>query len=131
VVIAVAAGGLARASIARTPILQSAAADHRHVVVTVSVGDMRLRQLLVAKRRVVGADGSFLASNVRLREAIHLPASATRVVRWKSRGTLAPGAYFVQVMAIPTGGLTDCPPKLRNCNEVWSSARRIVVARSS
>ena len=71
------------------------------------------------------------AENVRLQEAIHLPASANGVARWRSSGTLRPGTYFVQVMAVETGGITDCPHLMPKCNQQWSSPGRIVVARSS
>jgi len=131
VVVVVAAGGVAQASGVQTPVLLAAAATHRHVVVTVSVGDLRPTELLVARRRAVDEDGAFLRRNVRLEETIHLPASTTGVVRWKSRGTLAPGTFFVQVLAVATGGVTDCPRFQPHCNEHWSSVRRIVVARSS
>jgi hypothetical protein len=43
----------------------------------------------------------------------------------------ATAVRFVQVEAIQTGGVTDCPPKLRNCNEHWSNVRRILVPRPS
>jgi hypothetical protein len=123
---AVAAGAVAQATDAQTPILRAASANHRHVVVTVSVGDLQPTELLVAKRRAVNAEGAFLRKNLRLQEAIHVPSSATGVVRWKSRGT-----YFVQVMAVATGGITDCPRSQRNCNERWSNAHRVVVRMSS
>jgi hypothetical protein len=131
VAVAVAAGAVAQATDAQTPILRAASANHRHVVVTVSVGDLQPTELLVAKRRAVNAEGAFLRKNLRLQEAIHVPSSATGVVRWKSRGTLAPGTYFVQVMAVATGGITDCPRSQRNCNERWSNAHRVVVRMSS
>jgi hypothetical protein len=129
VVVAVAAGGVAGASSAQTPILRAASANHRHVVVTVSVGDLRPTELLVARRRAADSNGEFLRRNVRLQEAIHLPSPTPGVVRWKSTGTLRPGTYFVQVMAVPTDGVTDCPRYQPRCNEHWSIARRIVVAR--
>ena len=131
VVVAVAAGGVAQGSGARAPILRAATVAHRHVVVTISVGDLRPTEVLVAERRAVSADGAFLRRNVRMQEAIHLPLSAIGVVRWKSHGTLARGPYFVQVMAVPTGGMTDCPPSLRICNERWSNVLRVVVRRPS
>jgi hypothetical protein len=130
VVVAVAAGGVAQAAGANTPILLSASAVDRHVVVKVSVGDLRPVELSVARQRAVTADGAFVRKNVRLQEAIHLPASATGVARWQSRGTLPPGTYFVQVMAVETGGITDCPRFQRNCNEHWSDVRRVVVRKS-
>jgi hypothetical protein len=131
VVVAVAAGGVAQAAGAKTPILLSASAVNRHVVVKVSVGDLRPVELSVAKQRVVTTDGAFVQKNVRLQEAIHLPAPTNGVARWTSSGTLRPGTYFVQVMAVETGGITDCPHLTPKCNEQWSSPRRIVVARSS
>jgi hypothetical protein len=131
VVVAVAAGGVAQTTLAQTPILRSATVAHRHVVVTVTVGDLQPTEQVVATRRAVSADGALLRRYVRLQEAMHLPPSATGVVRWKSRGTLGPGTYFVQVIAVETGGITDCPPKLLSCNERWSSVRRVVVAKAS
>jgi hypothetical protein len=87
--------------------------------------------MLVAKRRAVNVDGAVLPKNVRLQETIQLPAPETGLVRWQSRKTLRPGTYFVQVKAVQTGDVTDCPPKMRNCNDRWSNVRRVVVLRSS
>jgi len=110
-------------------ILRSARIAGRHVVVEVSVGDLRPVELAVAKRRAVDADGALLRKNVRVQETIQLPASASGVARWQSHKALRPGVYFVQVTAVETGGVTDCPPKLRNCLDHWSSIRRVVVPR--
>jgi len=131
VVVALAAGGVAPASGAQTPILLSASAVNRHVVVKVAVGDLRPTELLTAKGRSVTPDGAFVLKNVRLREPIHLPPSAHGVADWTSSGTLHPGTYFVEVMAVATGGITDCPPKQRNCSKHWSNVRRVVVRASS
>jgi hypothetical protein len=131
VVIAVATGFVAPAAGAQAPILHSAAVLHRHVVVQISTGDLRPVLLSVATRPAVSADGELVKKNVRLRETIQLPSSATGVARWESRGTLAPGTYFVQVEAFETGGLTDCPRFLPNCNARWSNIRRVVVQPSS
>jgi hypothetical protein len=89
-------------------------------------------QLTVANRSTVDGNGAFISTNVRVRETIQLaPPVATGVVRWQSRTTLAPGAYFVQVKAIESGGgITDCPKFLRNCLDRWSNVRRIVVPTS-
>src|SRR6266576_5812586 len=103
VVVALAAGGVTEAAGAKTPILLSASAVNRHVVVKVSVGDLRPAEVSVAKQRAVTTDGALVQKNVRLQEAIHLPASANGVARWRSSGTLRPGTYFVQVMAVETG----------------------------
>jgi hypothetical protein len=87
--------------------------------------------LTVATRRAVNADGALLQKNVRLQETIQIPASQSGLVRWRSHETLRPGTYFVQVKAVQTGGVLDCPPKMRNCNERWSNVRRVVVPRPS
>src|SRR5206468_2325792 len=97
-----------------------------HVVVRVEVGDVRPTQLLVATSRAEDRNGALLAANVRLRETIKLPAGAEGVVRWKSRKTLRPGIYFVQVGAVDTLGITDCPVSQRPCGEHWSNVRRVV-----
>ncbi|HET8752550.1 MAG TPA: hypothetical protein VFM43_08510 [Gaiellaceae bacterium] len=115
----------------RLPILRSATAVHRHLVLRLSVGDLRPTELIVATRRAVNVEGALLQRDVRVRETIKLPATANGVVRWRSREALRPGTYFVQVQAVETGGITDCPRFLPDCNERWSNVRRVVVARTS
>jgi hypothetical protein len=110
------------------PILRSASALHRHPVVRVDVGDLRPVELVVATSRAVDQNGALLAVDVRLRETIRLAADAAGVVRYQSRKLLRPGVYFVQVQAVDTGGVTDCPHFQRNCLEHWSNVRRIVVS---
>ena len=129
VVVAVALGVVAQAMGKELPILRSATVHARHVVVQVAVGDVRPVQLMVATRRTVDNNGALVTNNVRLRETIQLtPPASTGVVRWQSRSTLAPGTYFVQVVAVESGGgITDCPKFLRNCLARWSNVRRIVV----
>jgi hypothetical protein len=129
VVVAAALGAAGAGAADQGLLLRSATAVHRHVVVRVSVGDLRPIDLAVATRRAVNADGGLLQKNVRLRETIQIPASQTGVVRWRSHETLRPGTYFVQVKAVQTVDVLDCPPKLHDCNERWSNVRRIVVPR--
>ena len=117
-----AAGGL--------PILRSASVADRHVVVTVSVSDLRPVELLVSRRAAVNGDGALLANRVALRETMTLPPTAWGIVRWQSPKALGRGVYFVQVRAFESGGVTDCPRALRNCNEHWSNIRRVVVESS-
>lgn len=130
-VIAAALGAVGTAAARQLPILRSANAVHRHLVLGISVGDTRPTELVVAKRRAVDVFGALLQKNVRLREAIRLAPSASGVVRWQSPVALRPGVYFVQVMAVATSGLTDCPKFLRNCNEHWSNVQRVVIPRPS
>lgn len=137
--LAVGVGAVALASVApatgkELPFLRAASVDARHVVVQVAVADLRPVQLTVASRSDTGANGALLAKNVVRHETIKLASAAsTGVVRWKSPSMLAPGTYFVQVMAVErTGGITDCPPKLmRTCLDRWSNVRRIVVRTPS
>ncbi|HEX6761952.1 MAG TPA: hypothetical protein VF094_04040 [Gaiellaceae bacterium] len=129
VVAGFALGAVAAAGASQLPNLRSARVVDRHVAVQVAVGDMRLSQLTVATRPTVDGYGALMSKNVRLRETIQLAPSTTGVVSWRSTKTLAPGTYFVQVVAFDNGegGITDCPPKLRNCLVHWSNVRRVVV----
>jgi hypothetical protein len=111
------------------PVLRAAKAVHRHVVLSILVGDERPAELLVAKKRAVNLEGALLSANVRTRETITLPASASGVVSWQSQTTLRPGVYFVQIEAFETGGVTDCPPKQMHCGEQWSNIRRVAVPK--
>lgn len=129
--VVVALGGAASAAADQLPILRSAQAVRHHLVLKLSVGDVRPTELTVAKRRAVNADGAFLQRNVRLREAIQLPVAATGLVRWRSHLRLRSGTYFVQVTATDAGGggVADCPPKQPNCHQHSSNVRRVVVPR--
>jgi hypothetical protein len=124
VVVGGAAGG-------QLPILRSARVVHRHVVVEISVGDVRPVELTVARRRAVDIEGALLRKNVRLRGTITLPGSAGGVVRWQSPKPLRAGVYFVQVTAVDRGGVTDCPPKVTKCGVEFSNIRRVVVRKPS
>lgn len=111
------------------PILRSATVQHGHVVLRVAVADERPVQLTVSSRLAVDPNGALTGQYVRLREPVQLgPSADTGVAQWESRAALAPGVYFVQVTAVSTGGVTDCPRFLRNCLDHWSNVRRIVVA---
>jgi hypothetical protein len=127
-VVAVALAGVSPAAGGQLPILRSATVRHSHIVLLVTVGDLRPVELTVARARGVDSNGVLLAANVRFRETIRLAPIAEGVVRWQSRKTLLPGTYFVQVTAVDTGGVTDCPHFQRDCLDHWSSVRRVVVA---
>jgi hypothetical protein len=131
VVVATAFGAVGPATAGELPILRSAKVVNRFVVLELSVGDVRPVRFTAATRRRVGPEGALLRKNVRLREPIQLPPSASAVVRWRSRKALRPGVYFVQVTAIESGGVTDCPKFFPTCLDRWSNVRRVVVRRSS
>jgi hypothetical protein len=129
-IVAAALGAVAPAAADQLPFLRSARVAHRHLVLRISVNDVRPLTLAVAKRRAVNANGALLRKNVRLRETIHVSASSG-VVRWRSHKTLRPGRWFVQVTAVQAGGVTDCPPKMPKCGTHYSNVRRVTVRRSS
>jgi hypothetical protein len=131
VVIAAALAVVGQAGAGQLPFLHAARVVHHHVVLEISVRDVRPVELTVANRHAVDLEGALLQKNVRLREAIRLPASASGVVRWQSPEALGAGVYFVQVTAVETGGVTDCPPKTTKCGEDFSNVRRVVSRKSS
>lgn len=124
-------GAVGTAAAGQLPIVRSVGIVHRHVVLELSVGDVRPVEFSAATRRAVNAEGALLPKNVLLRETIQVPAPASGVVRWESPKALRAGTYFVQVTAVETagGGVTDCPPKQPRCNERWSTVRRVVVPK--
>lgn len=124
-------GGLGPASAAQIPILRAARAVHRHPVLKIAVGDVRPLALLVARRGAVDDKGALLEKNIRLDETIRVPSTPSGVVRWRSPEALRRGEWFVQVTALETAGVTDCPSPERNCNERWSNVRRIVVRQTN
>lgn len=131
VVVAAALGAVGLAAADQLPIIRSVTVAHRHVVLEFSVRDLRPVEFTVAERRGVDANGALLRKNVRLRETIELPSSTNAVVRWQSPKALNPGIYFVQVTAVETGPVTDCPPKMPKCGEQLSNVRRVAVRPSS
>jgi hypothetical protein len=130
VVIASALGAAGPAAAGRPPIVRSLRVVRRHVALELTVGAMRPVEFTAAKRHAVDAEGALLPKNVRLQETIQLPSSASGVVRWQSAMALRPGTYFVQVKAVATGGggVTDCPPKQRECNVRWSGLHRVRIS---
>jgi hypothetical protein len=131
VVLVVALGAVGAAAAGQQPMLRSAKAVHRHVVIKLSVTDVRPVEFTVAKRRAVDANGALLRQNVRLQETIDVSPSVNGVVSWRSPKALRPGTFFVQVKAVETGGTTDCPRFSPGCNIRWSNIRRVVVRHSS
>lgn len=129
VVLAAALGCVGPASADQVQILRSAKVVHRHPVLKIAVADVRPLTLLVARRGTVDARGALLEKNIRSEETIEAPSTASGVVRWRSPRRLHHGTWFVQVTALDTGGVTDCPPGKRNCGERWSNVRRVSVRK--
>jgi hypothetical protein len=127
----VALGGMAAPATVQLPILRSATVRYRHVVLKVVVGDVRPVEFIAATSRAVDpTTGALVQANVKLRESITLAPAAAGVVRWRSMRVLRPGVYFVQLKAVVTGGVTDCPHFQRDCLDHWSNVRRVIVASS-
>ena len=131
VLIVAALGAVGTAAGQEVPILRSAKVVHRHPVLEISVTDVRPLEFVAAKRRVVDANGALVSKNVRLRETINVASSSGGVVRWRSPRALRRGSWFVQVTAVETGGVTDCPPKMPRCGLNYSNVRRVVARKSS
>lgn len=110
------------------PHLRSARARSGHIVVVYTLGDQAPSRIVVATRRATGMGGGFLAKNVRLREP--LPASVRvrgDAYRARTRQTVRPGRYFVQVSATALG--LDCTPH-KPCPTRWSNVLPVRVPKS-
>jgi hypothetical protein len=123
---ALVSGGAATAS---QPTLRSAVASKRHVVVTFAPGELAPALIAVATRPARAANGGFVATNVRLRERITANADpATGDVRYRTRGTVPRGTYYVAVSGILQEPPVSCIPIRSHCAERWSNVLRLVVA---
>lgn len=129
--IATALAGVGPAAADQVPILRSAKVVHRHPVLRIAVADVRPLALLVARRGAVDAKGALLEKNIRVEETIEASSSPSGVVRWRSPKALRHGIWFVQVTALESDSVTDCPPDQSNCNERWSNVRRVAVRKPS
>jgi hypothetical protein len=105
------------------PYLRSATAANRHVIVVYSLGELVPGRLLVATRAQTRPSGRFVQSNVRLSEPLTGTKAGSRL-RMRTRHTLRPGRYYVQVSGTVLG--LDCTPK-KPCKTDWSNVRRVVV----
>jgi hypothetical protein len=111
---------------ASQPHLLSASARSRHVVVTYTLGDQAPSKIVVATRPATGLGGQFLDRNVRLREPLSATVRANGAYRMRTRHTLRPGRYYVQVSATVLG--LDCTPH-KPCPARWSNVLRVRVPR--
>jgi hypothetical protein len=122
---AVATGGGAAS---QNPVLRSVSASGGHLVVAFTLPPNVVPGRVVAATSRAGLSQFRPGSTVRLREAIHAsPDTATGIIHWRTRETLPPGAYYVEVSGIRTAGITDCMPRRADCGSRWSNARRVVV----
>jgi hypothetical protein len=118
-VAATAAWGLAN------PQLVSATSQRQHLVVMARFLGLAPADVRAASRPAIGANGALLAANVRLSAHFVGVQAANGTKRWRSARKLARGVYWVQVSGVETDGVTDCPPKLRDCALHWSNVMRV------
>ena len=105
------------------PYLRSASASKGHVIVVYRLGELLPGRIVVAVRPRTNARGALLKTNRRIDE----PLRGTKIasgLRARTRHTLAPGRYYVQVSGTVVG--LDCLPK-KPCPPRWSNVRRVVV----
>jgi hypothetical protein len=127
--VALASAGVA---LAGEPTLRTAEASKGHVVVTFLPGDLLPGVIAVATRAARTADGGFLQANVRLRERITAKADpATGIMRFRTRGTISRGTYYVAVSGFLQDPPPSCVPIRSHCAERWSNVRYFVVRSTS
>jgi hypothetical protein len=125
--IAVLAAGLVTSvsSASSVPLLRSASASGGHVVVRLSLGDLIPGRIVVGDRRTTAANGRLMSADIRLNEPLRAVKTTTGF-RARTRHTLAPGTYYVQVSG--TVLQTDCLPN-KPCRQDWSNVLRVRVRR--
>lgn len=113
---------------AQEPTLRTARTSGRHVVVTFAPGDLIPAEVEVATRAARTASGGFVAANTKLRERITAqPDPVTGIIRYRTRGTVAPGTYYVAVSGIVQDPPASCGKVGSRCAERWSNAVRVTV----
>jgi hypothetical protein len=110
------------------PNLRSVGVSRGHVVAVFNVGDLTPLYVAVASSPRTEPNGAFVPSNLRFREIIGNPQPAGAGLTVRTRHTLSPGRYWVEVSARAVD--VDCLP-LKPCLERWSNVRLLVVQRRS
>lgn len=123
----VALGALAAgASASPLPYLRSVGSSNGHVVAVVAAGDLLPLRVAVASSPRTEPSGAFVPASVRFQEVVTGARPGPQGVRLRTRHTLPPGRYWVEVGARATD--VDCLP-LKPCLERWSNVRLLVVPR--
>ena len=113
---------------AGAPVLRSVTSDRGHVVATFGLTPNLAPGTIVVATSRSGLSHLLPSTGVKLRETMHAsPDPTTHVARWRTRGVLPPGTYYVEVSAIQIVGVVDCMPRHGDCATHWSTARRVVV----
>jgi hypothetical protein len=122
----------ASAAPARDPVLQSTFASAGHIVVTFSVGNLVPATIAVATQpdRVTG--GSFVHDNIRLQERVVAKVDpATGMARFRTRGMVARGVYYVAVSGVLEDPPPSCFPLRSHCAMRWSNMLQVAVRPES
>ena len=123
--VALASAGVA---VGGEPTLRTAGNSNRHIVVAFAPGDLVPGEIAAATQAARGVNGGFVRANVRLRERITAKTDpATGIVRFRTHGTVAPGAYYVAVSGFMQEPPPSCVPIAAHCAERWSNVRYVVV----
>jgi hypothetical protein len=108
-----------------SPYLRSVAAQRGHVVAVFTLNELAPGHIVVAVRPETKPNGAFVAANIRVNETLRA-IPVTNGYRDRTRHTLRPGRYYVEVSGIVLG--LDCTPH-KPCKEDWSNIRRVVIPR--
>jgi hypothetical protein len=110
------------------PTLRTAGASKGHIVVAFFPGDLVPGELAAATQAARGVNRGFVRANVRLRERITAKTDpATGIVRFRTHGTVPPGAYYVAVSGFMQEPPPSCVPITSHCAERWSNVQYVVV----
>ena len=114
-------------SAAPAPYLRSVVAVNRHVVAVFRLGtDLAPGQIVVAVSPKTEPNGALVSTNVRVRETIARTTHVPGGTRVKTRHTLRPGRYWVQISAEVVG--LDCLPA-KPCHASWSNVHALVIPK--
>jgi hypothetical protein len=106
------------------PDLRSARPSLGHVIAVFDPGELAPLRIAIASSPATTPNGAFVRANVRLDEVMGATQRVPAGLRVRTRGTLPPGRYWVEVSARPVD--VDCPP-LKPCSIRWSRALALVV----
>jgi hypothetical protein len=119
---------LASTALGGEPTLRTAGASQGHIVVTFATGELAPGEVAVASRPTRTVNGSFLRAYVRLLERITAKTDpATGIVRFRTKGTVPRGRYYVAVSGFLQEPPPSCVPIMTRCAERWSNRRVVVV----
>jgi hypothetical protein len=106
------------------PDLRSVQPSRGHVIAVFDPGELAPLRVAIASNPATGPSGAFVRTNVRLDEVIGNASRVLGGLRLRTRGTLPPGRYWVEVSARPLD--VDCLP-LKPCLVRWSNVRLVLV----